>query len=307
MAVSGTPPTPASGLVWKRGTDHRDENNMYRVRGGSYPSVTSILDPLGDYLWAHIDAVKKEVYRLGELHENGEVAEAWVETVLESGSSWGKQSVYPLELILNGDYISKSGLRMMKVAADRGSVCHEIFAEWCQGIQYEESELGEACEGHIYEKSLACSVDDVLPFAKNLVLFLSDWKFSPYLSECCVLNESDGYAGTMDIAGYDGFTFMKGDLKTSGSPNFERRWVAQLSAYDHASAGIIDDGMNISVDLHRADTLFVLNVTPEKAGIRYISPSESEEYYQKLLIPALQCKKAMSGLPMPKEKYVWKK
>ncbi len=275
-------------IVWKRGVDMRDSSMHYNYKGRRYPSVTSVLGPHSDFIWVERSKIKEEVVRLNALHSAGLMDEL----PLWDGEVWTLQPVEPLSLLLDGDHISNAGARFMKRAADRGSVCHDMLCDYAAGARPDDSQLEEWIGSHIYGKSRACSVDDVLPYAKALLAWLDEKQPQIAVSEMPVFNDTHEYAGTMDAIAYVDGALWCMDLKTSNS--FKRTWMAQIAAYSHADFGVLED---VEVPIPQDLPCAVLQVADDRWNWREVTDPRTA--FTDFFLPALKAHTASKELPLP--------
>ena len=274
-------------ITWKRGVDLRDETGTYNYSGRSYPSVTTVLGPHDDFLWVHLAAIKKEVDRLHECAKTGELVEVWT----EREGAFEREDKNPLDLLQDGDYVSKAGLRFLKSRADRGSTIHDILEDLACKAVPDEEDLQERIEEHVYGKKRSCTVEECLPYAKALLRWWQEHAPEIILSEGSIFNDEHEYAGRLDCILYYDSQLWCVDLKTS--QNFRRPWMAQIAAYSKAEFSVCSEpGSDVSVEWPIMENLpcAILQVQEDRAIWRPVDNVEGR--FNNFFIPALKAWKA---------------
>jgi len=287
---------------FKRGFAWRDEKGMYRRNDNLFPSVTTCLGLLDEFLWVHINEICRTAKELGQKISTGEMVEMW----REYEGEWSKQFVPPIEALCDGHFVSKAGLRFLKSCADRGTLCHELIVDYATGAQ--GGNLEERVEELIFEKHLSCSVEDTVPFGKQLWKWLELNRPDIWYAEVPVFNETLGYAGTCDGVMYLNGQLLCFDCKTQGSYSAKRSHFAQIAAYARAEYIVTDTDLNLTAEM---PTLMgeplpcgILYVSPEKVGMRMIESKGCnlpQLYFDKLFVPALTAFTSNKDLPMPEQ------
>lgn len=284
-------------MIWRRGADLRDESGIYRYGGRAYPSVTTVLEPHDDFLWVHLAAIKREVERLTKHVQTGELVETWT---LHEGA-WLRDDKNPLELLQDGDYISKAGLRFLKSRADRGSTVHDILEDLACRACPDEDQLKERLEEHVYGKHRSCEVEECLPFARSLLRWWQEFQPEIILSEGSVFNDQYEYAGRLDCILYLDNQLWCVDLKTSA--NFRRPWMAQLAAYSKAEFTVISEpGSDVQLEWPITPDLpcAILQVKEDRAIWRPVDNVQSR--FEGFFLPALSAfrsNQARTGQKLP--------
>lgn len=291
------------GLVYKRGADLlRDDTNHYNYGGRRYPSVTSVLGQLSDFMWVHRSAIANLVNELAAKLDDGEIHERWT---LVEGEGYLKCPCDPRECLRDGEYIANEGLRYVKRAADRGSALHDLLADYASGLRLSTDDCAEYIGQNIITHGRSCDAEEVAPYAVSLVRWLESVRPDIWYSEMPVFCDNYEYAGTCDLVLWIGDTPYLVDLKSSTS--FRRSWAAQVAAYAHAGFGVVDREHRIEVEMPRVEGRplmgGVLMVSPDRAGLRTFA---TEPYFRKLFIPALQAWRANATMALP-ERNEWHK
>lgn len=292
-------------IVWNRGTDSlKDEQGRYALPPGQFPSVTKVLDGSNDFLWVHLKAIEKEVTDLLAAEEQGVTVDAWI----ESDDGWVRASVPPSVLLKDGAYLSKSGLRYMKQAADRGTGVHFLFEAWGEGIRPDAEDARELAEWACIEQNMRADRDELALYYGSAIRWLDRWQPVFQYQELVVCDPYRGYAGRCDIrlVEIEGVLYGPADIKSHD--DWKRSWAMQMGAYQKAPMGYIkqESGPPIMLEIEQEwKTLPGLSimVTKEKAGHRVIEPWLMDYYYQKF-VSQLDAYQGQSG-PLPKGRAKW--
>jgi hypothetical protein len=286
-------------LEW--GNEDRDEPRLYDIPGHKTPlvSVTTVLRVYGDFLWANIVETRKHVEHLAMAHQQKKHVEHW----MQDESGWQKSLVPAHVALLDAKSVSQAGLRMLKRSAEKGSLRHHMMEDWSDGVSIHEHEVREWALEKAQDHSYGVDVDEAVPSLVQLNRWLWRWKPKIVMSEARCYHYKLKYAGTFDAVVEIDHPLFKGGMIDLKPDRFERRYVAQLAAYSHATHLYTDDGkkMRMPAGLGAA----VLMVGDERAGLRPIEPKMLAVYFEKMFRPALECWRA-AKLELPaKGKEVW--
>lgn len=274
-------------IVWNK-TDSglRDEEQVYHLPLGDYPSVTKVLSGMNDFLWVHIAKIRDGVDSLANVAAEGGDVDAWVQG---SEGVWELASLPAATVLLDGEYISKIGLRYMKEAADRGTAVHCLFEAYGQGLRADVSEAHELAEWIVMENGLRCNIEELSQYYTSALRWLDRYQPDFRLQEVVVCNPEDKYAGRCDMREVvieDG-SFIA-DIKSSDS--LKRSWLMQLAAYRAAPIGYIVEeveggGAKASPQLDFSSPAYqdmnglIIMCTPEKCGHRVVPHETMQKYY----------------------------
>lgn len=265
----------------RKGEAMRDESGFYRLPNGKiYPSVTTILGPLDDFLFVHLTEIRKAVESLKRKLMAGEQELTW-----HFDQDWQMVESDPFDCLTSGHYISNAGLRFMKACADRGSLLHELLGDYAAGAALGDPE--ERVQELIIHRGYSCSLGAVLPYAKSLVSWLAAKRPHIAWSERVVFSDTHQYAGRPDglmhIPGLHD-EYLPFDLKSQAAHKASRAHFAQVSAYSFAEFILDGDGAS-SLDIAGRPCV-ILYVTPDRAGTRLLE--NPEYYFHGLFLPQLQ-------------------
>lgn len=298
-------------IVWNK-TDSglRDEEQVYHLPLGDYPSVTKVLSGMNDFLWVHIAKIRDGVDNLANVSAEGGDVDAWVQ---DMEGVW-ELATLPADTVLrDGEYISKFGLRYMKEAADRGTAVHCLFEAYGQGLRADVSEARELAGWIVMENGLRCNTVELSQYYTSALRWLDRYQPDFRLQEVVVCNPTDGYAGRCDVREVviEDDSFIA-DIKSSDS--LKRSWLMQLAAYRAASVGYIIEeveggGVKASSQLDFSPATYqnmnglIIMCTPDKCGHRAVPNETMQEYYE-VFKHSLASFKGMS-LKMPDTRAKW--
>jgi hypothetical protein len=212
----------------------RDRSGLYTWAGVKYPSVTTVIQMFGgDYLtpWAaKMSAV--ECAEIVQRRLDGKL------TLEESD-----------EMVLDWPARMTAHIRERDHAARRGSLVHHCLYEWALGVKISNSDFHDYLLSLIYKLALideerdgereGSYADKLAKETRHYVANAFAWlekdkpEFEAIGQEAMVVNETDGYAGTMDaIAKLRGKRQVL-DFKNTKAKQ-ERKWQLQTEAYRHA-------------------------------------------------------------------------
>lgn len=289
-------------IVWGGNDGLRDENGHYALPMGKYPSVTKVLDSFNDFLWVHIAKIREGVDDLS----SRPTYEVW--DALEDGT-YELREAPTEELLRDGDYVSKFGLRHMKSAADRGTAIHLLFEAWGLGATPSPDEYADAAEWVVYENNLTCNVEDVKPYFKTALAWLNEVNPSFKLQESVICDPVYGYAGRTDAREVEiGGVKYIADVKTH--EKLKRTWLMQLAAYRAAPVVFSrTDGKLVQVDVTQEMREYpglVIQVTPEKCGCRVVE-HDVLSFYTGAFYSLLDAYNAINDGPLPGARAAWVK
>lgn len=273
----------------------------YDIEGESYPSVTSVLNCLNDFLFVHIRWIEEGVGHLVESIRENRKVETWDEC---GPGEYEKVESDPRDLILDPRFVSRFGFRKMKQKADAGTVRHRYLEDYSVGIfPTDKSDIIDwttaTITGYGFDLDPMALAEEIVPISRHL----AKWRPEILASESVCYDKTHRYAGTFDaIARYENHPkFKQGviDLK----PQVERKHVAQLAAYNFAEFLYVD---GMSRPKPAFDQCGILVVKEGKCGLRTIDIQEMELYFDKVFKPALELMR-VAELPMPKEQALWDK
>lgn len=279
----------------------KDDARLYNIPGHKkpMPSVTTVLKSYGDFLWAHLYEIERYVQNLADAHARKDTVEHWVEL----DGEWRKTLVKPAVLLLDGKHVAYAGLRSLKRSAEMGLLRHLMLEDWSHGVSVHEHEIEEWAMEHSQNEGFGTDVSVAVPSLRQLCRWL--WKWTPKIvvSEAKCYHYQLRYAGTFDCIMEIDHPLFKGGIVDVKPDRFERRYIAQLAAYSHATHLYTDD--NKRLPMPKGLGAAVLMVGDERAGLRPIERPMLKTYFDKMFRPALQCWHA-SALPLPpKGKDVW--
>lgn len=298
-------------IVWNK-TDSglRDEEQVYHLPLGDYPSVTKVLSGNNDFLWVHIAKIRDGVDNLANVAAEGGDVDAWVQ---DMEGVWELATLPANTVLRDGEYVSKFGLRYMKEAADRGTAVHCLFEAYGQGLRADVPEARELAEWIVMENGLRCNIEELSRYYTSALRWLDRYQPHFKLQEVVVCNPTDGYAGRCDVREVviedDAYI---ADIKSSDS--LKRSWLMQLAAYRAAPVGYIVEedeggGAKASSQLDFSSPFFqdmnglIIMCTPEKCGHRVVPADCMKEYYG-VFTHALEAYKGAS-LSLPDTRARW--
>jgi len=293
-------------IVWSRSeSDMKDSARRYVLPVGEFPSVTQVLDGNSDFLWLHIAKIREEVDRLVNISATGGSVERWVEVA----GQWELLNLPAQQVLLDGDYISKAGLRYMKQAADRGTCVHFLFEAWGQGIRPDVREAEELAQWAVIEQGLRCDVKELASYLKPAILWLDKHQPEFSMQEMVVCDPVRGYAGRTDMRimqiGDDRYI---ADVKSHDT--LKRVWLMQLAAYRAAPVGYTLEGGNVSEveikDEWKQLPGCMIMCVPGKCGHRVVKP-EVMDYYLDKFYHQLAVHQALTTGPLPEGRASWTK
>ena len=287
-------------VAWKKGIDLRDDKGYYSYRGRRYPSVTTVLGPHSDFVWVHCQWIAEKVVELVNKNYHGEEVERWDEVVdtLTGEKKWQLVPATAGELLLDPQWLKNEGFRRLKQAADRGSVIHDMLADYARGMEVVSCQLEDYLQESIWEHKRTCKVDECLPYAKSLLAWLDKEQPTIYISESSVFNDDHEYAGTIDAVCGIGEELYCLDIKTSDS--FKRTWMAQIAAYSNALFGVIEDeGIQMEWPIPKETKCAILQVLPDRYIWRPMEVHEVKASFERLFLPSLNAYRANQSLPLP--------
>ena len=189
----------------------------YEIEGVHYPSVTSVLNCLNDFLFVHVRWIEEGVAFLQEAISENRKVETWDES---GPGEYEKVETDPRDLITDPRYVSRFGFRKMKQKADAGTVRHRYLEDYSVGIfPTDKSDIIDwtttTITGYGFDLDPMALADEIVPISRHL----SKWRPEILASESVCYSSAMGYAGTFDaIARYENHPkFKQGiiDLKPS--------------------------------------------------------------------------------------------
>lgn len=252
-----------------------EKDRSYDINGVNYPSVTTILSPMSDFLFAHVRWIEEGVNELYYHWTEGNAVPAW----RVNGEAWELQPCKPEDLVMDGKYVSRIGFRKMKAFQEKGDLRHLLLENYSHGVQI-TNDLEDWANERIRDQGMGINASDALPSLNALWNHLQKWRPEILATEARGYSKL-GYAGTLDaIAKYENhpsFRFGLIDCK----PDTERKHVAQLAAYTNFDYIVTPEGQEVAMaPFEEAAILQVSELTHGwKAGLRKIGKSELDYWF----------------------------
>lgn len=303
-------PNPSSGAqpTWKHGTDLRDDaTGVYQwphpaLAGETpityYPSVTTILDEFtgSGMLMAANYFIAQYVHDLAAATKEKRPVEVWLDADNKDGGE--VVEVNPLDLLMNRlgvplldetgkpyspnrtadgypvnfgtHWIKNSGFRELRRRANRGSILHDVMEEWAYGMRVDTSDAHDYAITLIQAKGFRIEADYVTPYIITLLDWLNDNVREVYMAEAVVMNDTYGYAGTLDTVLELRSDMMSGVgiMDAKGSKGDQPSHELQGAAYFHAETVGIGGTADRVEFPGNVEWFANLYVQPEKATFR---------------------------------------
>lgn len=250
--------------AWTSGTDLRDDaTGLYRWPHQSlleegqepkiYPSVTTVLDEFmaGGMRHAEHWFTAEYVNYLATMARDKLPVEVWVDSDNVDGGE--VVEVQPIDLLLNRlnelngfkknfgmHWIKKAGPREMRRRANRGSILHDALEEWAYGTRISSNEVSEYTGMLIQAKNYRLPIDYCDQYVRQLLLWCDRHVKDVLMAEAMVMNNTYGYAGTLDtvlaLHGYPELDALgpHGMVDAKGSKQDQPSHEMQGAAYFYA-------------------------------------------------------------------------
>jgi hypothetical protein len=298
----------------------RDRSGIYHwpppwIASGSreqFPSVTTVLDETSgsDIAFAYLAFAEQAKRDLIELHRNGKRGFRWVEIEDESheeGSYWQREEADPLDILAEDGYLRRAALQKMRSAADRGLTAEDLFSAFLLEGGFPSSSIPERVEIAIGGNRRCCAVEEVLPYAKAVWMWLDQMRPKVIDLQATVFNRTFGYAGRRDAKlKWDGYTWIV-DLKTRSRNRVDRRDGKQLGAYWGAEFEGQSEGATWrEIACGKRCRIGLLIATPERCGFRpYEEPKQKfRQFLHHLALWHSSRDKALLPLRTPRAKAI---